>query len=106
MALSSESATSSQSSTDGTHNSSLAQDGLTTTYSLTADTSPSWSVNLANAGYVHQVTLVVDSSGCNLQGAVMTLKDSSNNIVATRTLSGCGQAGFVDEYFAPACTCE
>jgi hypothetical protein len=37
----------------------------------------------------------------------MKLKDISNNLVATRTLrSGCGIFGIVDEYFAPACTCE
>jgi hypothetical protein len=107
-ALVSAGATSIQSSTNSTNTSDKARDGSTATFSLTADSSPWWSVNLQTAGYIHAITLMIDGTGCNLDGAVMTLSDSSNNKVATRTLSGCGTNGngVMNLYFSPACTCK
>jgi hypothetical protein len=106
VALATAGAISNQSSTSGTQTSSLAHDGLSTTYSLTNDASPWWEITLSSPGYVAQVQLVVDSTGCNLDGAVITLSDSSNNRVATRTLGSSCRSGFIDEFFGPACTCE
>ena len=93
--------TSSQSSTSGTQISSLAHDGDTNTYSLTDDSAAWWSTTLATSGYVDTITIWADFSNCNLEGAVMTLSDNSDNIVATRTLNSCG---IFNELFQPACT--
>eukprot|EP00956_Cyclotella_meneghiniana_P043631 scaffold280308_cov162-Cyclotella_meneghiniana.AAC.2 len=96
--------TSSQSSTFGTQDSSLAIDGNTTTYSLTDnDTAAWWSTTLDTSGYVDTITIHEYTPNCNLKGAVMTLFDNSGTKVATRTIESCG---VINERFQPVCTCK